>query len=52
MNNDELKKKIVEIVAMAICEADELPFVETAEYIADELISAGIGFTKPFRQRI
>ena len=46
MNNDELKKKIEEIVAMAMCEADELPFVETAEYIADELISAGIGDVK------
>lgn len=44
MNNDELKKKIVGIVAMAICEADKLPFVETAEYIANELISAGIGY--------
>lgn len=46
MNNDELKKKIVGIVAMAICEADKLPFVETAEYIANELISAGIGDVK------
>ena len=44
MNNDELKKKIVGIVAMATCEADKLPFVETAEYIANELISAGIGY--------
>ena len=31
---------------MAILEADELPFVETAEYVASELISAGIGKMK------
>lgn len=52
MNNDELKKKIVEIVAMAICEADELPFVETAEYIANELISAGIGDVKEVNREL
>ena len=46
MKNDELKKKIVNIVAMAILEADELPFVETAEYVADALIAAGIGDVK------
>lgn len=32
MNNDELKKKIVEIVAMAICEADELPFKDNPPF--------------------
>ena len=46
MNNDELKKKIVDVVAMAILEADELPFVETAEYVADALVAAGIGDVK------
>ena len=46
MNNDELKKKIVNIVEMAILEADELPFVETAEYVVDTLIAAGIGDVK------
>ena len=46
MNNEELKKKIVNTVATAIIKADELPFVETAEYIADALIAAGIGDVK------
>ncbi len=46
MTNEELKEKIVDIVAMAILEADELPFVETAEYVADALIAAGIGDVK------
>lgn len=46
MNNDELKKKIENIVAMAMLEADEFPFVETAEYVADALIAAGIGDVK------
>lgn len=46
MNNDNLKKTITKIVAMAILEADELPFVETAEYVASELVSAGIGKMK------
>lgn len=46
MNNEELKKKIENIVATAILEADELPFVETAEHIADALIAAGIGDVK------
>ena len=49
MTNEELKKKIVDIVAMAILEADELPFVETAEYVADALIAAGIGDLKEHR---
>ena len=33
-------------MATAILEADELPFVETAEHIADALIAAGIGDVK------
>lgn len=43
MNNDELKKKILSIVRGAMLEADELPFLETTDNIADALIAAGIG---------
>lgn len=49
MNNDDLKKMITKFVAMAILEADELPFVETAEYVAERLIVAGIGDVKSRR---
>lgn len=51
MNNDDLKKTITKIVAMAILEADELPFVETAEYVAERLIAAGIGDVKATEHR-
>lgn len=51
MNNEELKKKIENIVAMAILEADELPFVETAEYVADAIIAAVIGYVKEEEHR-
>lgn len=44
MNNDNLKKTITKFVTMAILEADELPFVETAEYVAERLIAAGLKF--------
>lgn len=47
MNNEELKKKILSIVRGATIEADELPFIETTDNIADALISAGIGDVKP-----
>ena len=43
MTNDELKKKILSIVRGAMLEADELPFIETTDNIADALIAAGIG---------
>lgn len=43
MTNEELKKKILTIVRGAMLEADELPFVETTDNIADALIAAGIG---------
>lgn len=43
MTNDELKKKILTIVRGAMLEADELPFIETTNNIADALIAAGIG---------
>lgn len=46
MANDEPKKKILTIVRGAMLEADELPFVETTEYVADALIAAGIGDVK------
>lgn len=43
MKNEELKNKILTIVEYAMLEAEELPFMETAECIADALIAAGIG---------
>ena len=43
MNSDELKDKIVAIVRVAMLEADELPFIEATDAIADALIAAGIG---------
>ena len=46
MNNEELKKKILTIVRGAMIEADELPFIETTDNIADALIAAGIGDVK------
>ena len=52
MNNEELKKKIENIVAMAILEAEELPFVETAEYVADALIAAKIGDVKDLQAQV
>ena len=51
MNNDNLKKTITKFVTMAILEADELPFVETAEYVASELIAAGLGDVKEAEHR-
>lgn len=49
MDNEELKKKIVSIVRGAMLEADELPFIETTDNIADALIAAGIGDVKRHR---
>jgi hypothetical protein len=46
MTNEELKEKIVSIVRGAMAEADELPFIETTDNIADALIAAGIGDVK------
>lgn len=51
MNNDELKKKILSIVRGAMIEADELPFIETTDNIADALIEAGIGDVKEAEHR-
>ena len=50
MNNEELKKKILTIVRGAMLEADELPFIETTDNIADALIAAGIGDVKTERE--
>ena len=49
MTNEELKKKILTIVRGAMLEADELPFIETTDNIADALIAAGIGDVKRHR---
>ena len=46
MTNEELKKKILTIVRGAMVEADELPFIETTDNIADALIEAEIGDVK------
>ena len=46
MNNNEMKQKILTIVRGAMLEAEELPFIETTDNIADALISAGIGDAK------
>lgn len=50
MNNDELKKKIVDIIQMKLQECPFQPigitYGEAAEYVADALISAGIGDVK------
>lgn len=51
MNNDELKKKILSIVRGAMLEADELPFLETTDNIAEALIAAGIGDVKEAEHR-
>lgn len=51
MNNDELKKKILSIVRGAMIEADELPFIETTDNIADALIAAVIGDVKEAEHR-
>lgn len=51
MNNEELKKKICAIVRGATLEADELPFIETTDNIADALIAAGIGDVKEAEHR-
>lgn len=52
MNNKDLKKKIFDIVAMSISEAEDLPFVETAEYVVDALIAAGIGDVKDLQAQV
>ena len=48
MNNDELKKKIVDIIQMKLQECPFQPlgitYGEAAEYVADTLIAAGFGF--------
>ena len=52
MKNEELKKKILTIVRGAMLEADELPFIETTDNIADALIAAGIGDVKDLQAQV
>lgn len=52
MTNEELKKKILTIVRGAMLEADELPFIETTDNIADALITAGYGDVKEIKYRV
>ena len=49
MTNDELKRKILTIVRGAMLEADELPFIESTDNIADALIAAGISDVKEIK---
>ena len=55
MNNDELKKKIVDIIQMKLQECPLQPlgitYGEAAEYVADALIAAGIGDVKDTEHR-
>lgn len=50
MNNEELKKEIVDIIQMKLQECPFQPigitYGEAAEYVADALIAAGIGDVK------
>ena len=52
MDKEELKKKILTIVRGAMLEADELPFIETTDNIADALIVAGYGDVKEAEHRV
>lgn len=55
MNNDELKKKIVDILQLKLQECPLQPhgimYRDAAEYIADALIAAGIGDVKEVEHR-
>ena len=55
MNNEELKKKIVDIVQLKLQECPLQPhgimYRDAAEYIADALIAAGIGDVKEAEHR-
>lgn len=52
MTNEELKEKILSIVRGAMIEANELPFIETTDNIADALIAAGIGDVKEVEYQV
>lgn len=54
MTNEELKEKILSIVRGAMIEADELPFLETTDYITDALIAAGLTIVenKPYSYKV
>lgn len=51
MSNEELKKKILSLVRGAMLEADELPFIEGTENIADALIAANLTFDGEWKHR-
>ena len=54
MDKEELKEKILTIVRGAMIEADELPFIETTDYVADALIAAGLTIVenKPYSYKV
>lgn len=52
MNNEELKKKIVEIVNETTIKVEGISFIGTAESIADALIAAGIGDVKDLQAQV
>lgn len=56
MTNDELKKKIVDILQLKLQECPLQPhgvmYMDAAEYIADALIEAGIGDVKEAEHRV
>lgn len=54
MDKEEPKKKILTIVRGAMIEADELPFIETTDYVADALIAAGLTIVenKPYSYKV
>lgn len=52
MNNEELKKKIVEIVNETTIKVEGISFIGTAESIADALIAAGIGEVKDLQAQV
>lgn len=55
MNNEELKKKIVDIIQMKLQECPFQPlgitYGEAAEYVADALIAAGIGDVTEWKEK-
>lgn len=56
MNNEELKKKIVDILQLKLQECPLQPhgimYRDAAEYIADALIAAGIGDVKDLQAQV
>lgn len=52
LTNEELKKKIVEIVNETTIKVEGISFIGTAESIADALIAAGIGDVKDLKVQV